>query len=99
MLQSVLRVYFAGNRRRRENLISARGHAKTSLTSGLRSSLKFLGVMLLSRQVPLHPYFQHPQSDVLTSYSRRTLYIRLADIKSALPYHQKGLYGRGEEKL
>ena len=53
MLQSVHRVYFVGNRRRQENQTSAQRHAKTSLNSGLRSLLKFLGVMLLSRKVPL----------------------------------------------
>ena len=74
MLQSVNRVYFAGNRRRRENQTSARRHAKTLLTSGLRSLLKFLGVMLLSRKVPLDPYFQQPQNDMHTSYSRKVLY-------------------------
>ena len=49
----VHRVYFAGNRRRRENRTSAQKCAITSLRPWLRSSLKSLGVMLLSRKVPL----------------------------------------------
>ena len=39
----------------------------------------------------IYRYFQQPQNDMHTSYSPRTLYIRLADIKNALPY-QRGLY-------
>ena len=44
-------------------------------------------------------YFLHPKNGLHASYSRRFLYIRMSDIENALPYYQKGLYGRGEEKL
>ena len=40
----------------------------------------------------IYRYFQQPQNDMHTSYSPRTLYIRLADIKNALPYYQRGIY-------
>jgi hypothetical protein len=52
-LQPVHHVYFAGNPRNRGIYPSAHQNVTASLTPGLRSSLKFLEVMLLSRKVRL----------------------------------------------
>ena len=66
MLQFIHRVCFAGNRRRRENPTFAQWNVIASLTAWLLSSLKFLGVMFLSRKVPyLFILFTHKMMCIL----------------------------------
>jgi len=57
--------------------------------------------MLLSSKVATSPpYLLHPQTDEYhVPYSHRCIYIRMAEIKHALPCCQEGLYGRDEAKF